>query len=48
VVQGVVTKQAAEGHEHGHADGGATEGMTAGHTCPAPDYLVATPGAQLK
>ena len=48
VVQGVVTRQAAEGHEHEPAAGEATEGMAAGHTCPAPEYLVATTGAQLK
>ena len=48
VVQGVVTKQAAEGHEHTQAEGGEMEGMPAGHTCPAPDYVVATTGAQLK
>lgn len=45
-VQGVVTKQAAEGHEncagHEHAEGAGA------HSCPNPTYVLATQGAKLK
>lgn len=43
VVQGVVTKLEPKGHE-GH-DHGA---MEVGHACPAPSYVVATQGVELK
>jgi hypothetical protein len=57
VVQGVVTRQAAQGHEHAAAEGKgehdhahehAKELDAGGHTCPAPQYLVATQGIRLK
>jgi hypothetical protein len=44
VVQGVVTKLMAQGHDHEHGDGKVAEG----HACPAPKYLVSTQGAVLK
>jgi hypothetical protein len=49
-VQGVVLRQAAQGHEQcAHAEGEAhAGGDAAGHSCPTPTYLVSTLGAKLK
>lgn len=45
IVQGVVTQLAAKGHEgHDHAHDEAE----AGHSCPAPKFVVATQGVALK
>jgi hypothetical protein len=45
IVQGVVTRLAAKGHEeHAHAHAEIGEG----HSCPAPSYVLATQGVVLK
>jgi hypothetical protein len=46
IVQGVVTKLNAKGHE-GH-QGHSHEPGVAAHSCPAPSYVVATQGVELK
>lgn len=46
VVQGVVTKLGAKGHE-GHEVHAHTEAEE-GHACPAPSYVIATQGVELK
>lgn len=42
IVQGVVTRLAAQGH-----DDHEIQEMEAGHSCPAPNYVVATQGVEL-
>lgn len=44
VVQGVVTKLTAKGHDH---HGPAHDQAAAGHSCPAPTFVLATQGATL-
>lgn len=44
VVQGVVTKLTAKGHDH---HGPKHDEAAAGHSCPAPTFVLATQGATL-